>query len=393
MLQRRGSEESERADHPDSVVVTFELNFKKAAERHPLTTEILSFCAFLQPDAIPEELFRTDLKTFVESIAALRRYSLIKRDPQEKILSIHRLVQAVLIDKMPRGIQKQWRVRVVHAVNAKFPDVGFEDWEQHERSLPHALVCAAWTEDYLTPTQESTRLFRKVGYYLLTRGQYSTSEPLLERVLLLYKQHLGPESLAFLSVLDDLALLYSQQGKYGEAESLYHQCLAAREIRSGIDDPNTVSTLSALAFLYVVQGKDEQAEPLLVRARSTLEEQLGAEHPSLCTSLMGLANLYYKQGKYEQAEPLYRQTINIYERHVKVEHSGALFGLALLLHKKGQHEQAGALYYQSQKAEEQRLGATHPRIRESRKFYSEYLRSVGRNVEAAALEAIDESPE
>jgi len=150
LLHRRGSWVGD-GEHPEPVAVTFRLTFEKACERDPRAANILNFCAFLLPDAIPEELFQHDdsfkygTTVFDEAIAALLRYSLIKRNTQVQTYSMHRLVQAVLIDDMPHDLQKQWRDRVVHAVNAAFPKPDFNEWARCERLLSHALACAFWT--------------------------------------------------------------------------------------------------------------------------------------------------------------------------------------------------------------------------------------------------------
>src|SRR5207247_1372170 len=97
-----------------------------------------------------DESFKVDRDTFNSGIAALQRYSLIKRDTQAQTFSMHRLVQAVLIDDMPSDLQKQWRERVVRTLYAALPEVVlFENWNQWERLLPDVLVCAAWSEDEL----------------------------------------------------------------------------------------------------------------------------------------------------------------------------------------------------------------------------------------------------
>jgi hypothetical protein len=64
LLRRRGSlfstDKDKYSEHPESVVVTFELCFTKAREKQPLAIDILRFCAFLHPDVIPDELFLHD---------------------------------------------------------------------------------------------------------------------------------------------------------------------------------------------------------------------------------------------------------------------------------------------------------------------------------------------
>src|SRR5260370_442223 len=80
---------------------------------------------------------------FDDGIAALQRYSLIKRNVEEQTYSMHRLVQAVLIDDMSNDLQKQWRKRIARALNAAFPLPEFKDWARCGRLLPHALACFA----------------------------------------------------------------------------------------------------------------------------------------------------------------------------------------------------------------------------------------------------------
>ncbi len=301
LLNRRKSQVSEYSEHPESVVVTFELCFELAHKRHPLATAILRFCAFLHPDAIPMELFqhddslKHDTNAFREGIIALRRYSLIKRNLQDKTCSIHRLVQAVLIDDISSDLQMQWRRRVVDAVNASFPEPEHTNWRQCERLLSHALFCATWTEDELTPTLGLANLLYKAGAYLRAQGLYSDAETLLARVPPIYEQHLGAAHLDTANALNDLALLYTDLGTYSYAEHLYKQSLAIKVKLVGFKHPTTARSLSNLSALYLKQGKYKQAE------------------------LIDLALLYFYQGEYAQADLLYQQALYLGAEAVATE--------------------------------------------------------------------------
>ena len=57
LLKRRGASGQ---DHPESVTTTFSLSFEKVKTLNPTAAELLEFCAFLHPDAIPEEMFIGD---------------------------------------------------------------------------------------------------------------------------------------------------------------------------------------------------------------------------------------------------------------------------------------------------------------------------------------------
>jgi NB-ARC domain len=53
LLQDRGSHAK---DYPASVATTWSLSFEKVKQSNPASAELLNLCAFLAPDAIPEEI-------------------------------------------------------------------------------------------------------------------------------------------------------------------------------------------------------------------------------------------------------------------------------------------------------------------------------------------------
>jgi NB-ARC domain len=108
LLRRRGTP---LFDHPESVATTFSLSFQKMQQTNAAAAELLLLCAFLYPDAIPEEMITagapdlgpllqavvsSPLK-FDEALAELLNYSLIRRDAAAGMLSIHRLCPSTLI--------------------------------------------------------------------------------------------------------------------------------------------------------------------------------------------------------------------------------------------------------------------------------------------------------
>ena len=133
--------------HPDTVATTWSLSFQQVEQANPAAAELLRLCAFLAPDGIPEELLSqgtADLGDVLRPVAAdeyllneaievLRRYSLVRRNAETKLLSVHRLVQAVLIDAMKEEDQRLWAERAVRAVNSVFPE--YDAWTEAERYL------------------------------------------------------------------------------------------------------------------------------------------------------------------------------------------------------------------------------------------------------------------
>lgn len=378
LLSRRGERASE---YPASVSTTWSLSFARVEQQNPVAAEFLHCCAFLHPDAIPEELFtrgagqlspqlrllECDPLALNEIVSVLLSYSLIRRDRSTATLSMHRLVQAVLLDTLPETLRKQWQGQVIQALAGLFPERVLEDWATTARLVPHALICISWIEHEVQFSLSAAFLLTQTGAYLRERGQYTEAEPLLLRSLAIRKQQLGETHPDTATSLNDLANLYRQQGKYEQAEPLYQRALAIREQQLGETHPDTAKSLSNLAILYAEQGKYKQAEPLLQQALTLQEQHLGLQHPAIATSLHNLAELYRLQGKYEQAELLYQRSLTIFQQQLEPDHpniASGLANLATLYRLQGKYEQAEPLFRQALTIREHTLVPTHPHLAE-----------------------------
>lgn len=88
-----------QGQYPRSVYMVFQMALEKVEKREPLAGEVLRMCAFLHPDGIPVKLFNTlsdNPLLLDEAMAALNDYSLVKRIPERKLLTVHRVVQQVV---------------------------------------------------------------------------------------------------------------------------------------------------------------------------------------------------------------------------------------------------------------------------------------------------------
>ncbi len=93
LLKERGGSIPE---HPDAVATTWSLSFQQVEQKNPAAAELQRLCAFLAPDAIPEEIIMrgaehltaplqalaTSNKLLIDAVSTLRTYSLIRRDPE-----------------------------------------------------------------------------------------------------------------------------------------------------------------------------------------------------------------------------------------------------------------------------------------------------------------------
>jgi len=420
LLRERGSFDQ---GYPASVATTWSLSFEKIRQTIPASAELLNFCAFLAPDAIPEKMLmrgaphlppilqealahpvQFDLVT-----AALLGYSLLHRNMNET-LDIHRLVQIVVRDNIPAKkqsrwsqvqmvfhkqtsvtiqTQKDWKQRAVQVVNVATPDMqDIDQWNDCEQWVPHAQVCATWIEQEHMTFPEAAHLLNEAGYYLDIRARYAEGEPLFVRALSISEQELGAMHPDTASSLNALALLYDHQGKYEQAEPLYVRALSIREQQLGPLHPNTAHTLNNLAGLYRAQGMYEQAEPLYQRALSICEQQLGPLHPNTAIGLNELAVLYYSQRKYERAEPLFVQALSISEQQLGPQHSETatrLNNLAELYRAQGKYAQAEPLYERALAIREQQLGTQHPDTAQSLNNLASLYQDQGKYTETKPL--------
>jgi tetratricopeptide (TPR) repeat protein/transcriptional regulator with XRE-family HTH domain len=363
--------------HPPSVTTTLRLSLEHIERQHPAAPDLLRACAFLSPDAIPEDLLvagaahlgphlqraLVDPYQFDLLLSALRNASLIARSPRTHSLTVHRLVQAVLQDQMEPMEVCLWRARIARVVTTHFPEPDFSSWPQCERWLPCVLVCLPWLETTKDNLPEACELLSRVGHYFLKRGRFEEAEPLLSRAVVLTEQSSGPEHAALIPRLLLQANVFNQQGKHERAESALCRTLVLCKLHLGLSHSKAAEALSSLGGTYYQQGRYEEAESLLCQALQIQEQQLGPAHLDVANTLNELALLYRDQERFEQAEELSQRTVNVRKQHFGMEHpetAYALSGLAIVYRRQGKYKEAEPLQQQALRIQNQYLGPEHP---------------------------------
>jgi tetratricopeptide (TPR) repeat protein len=419
LLKRRGGVVT---DHPEPVANTLALSFQKVQQANPAAAELLNFCAFLHPDAIPEDLISSgaaELGSLLHPVAAdpfkldaalaeLRKFSLIHRDPTTRTLAIHRLTQIVLKDAMNEATRRLWAERTVYALNRVFPNPRFfAAWPLCQLCLPHCQVCAELIAQWNLHFPAAIQLLNRTGYYLMRRGvyaqaavfyqqalaigkqflaeeqhdatetlyrlaelhymlgKYAEAEPLYQQALAIRERVLGTEHPDVALSLHNLALLYADWGKYTGVEQLYQQALAIWEKTLGPQHPDVAEGLSNLAVLYISQRRYAEAEPLLRRSLVIREKAFGEDNPDTVLSVYFLAKLYLDEGKDAEAEPLLRRGLRMCEQVLGPEHpymAAYLGSLALIARRQGRYEDAEGFYQQAREISERSLGPEHPDV-------------------------------
>lgn len=393
-------------DYPETVATTWALSFAQVKKESAAAADLLCLCAFLAPDAIPEEMLArgaselgpvlqataTDPPKLNEALRVLRRYSLVRRNADTHMLSIHRLVQTVHRDSMDQETQRNWAERTVRALNAAFPEIDYGSSENHQYYLqyylPHIQECASLITQYDLYFPETAQLLYQAGVFLYYHGFHPQSQSLHQQALAIRKQVLEPDDPAIAESLNSLAMLFRLEGNHEQAENFHQQALAIRKKSLGPQHPATAESLNNLGVLYRSQGKYERAEPLLKQALSIREHSLGSEHTKTWITFINLTNLYLDQRKYEQAEQLLQQGLTTGKRVLKPGDpfiAQPLNLLARLSYEQGNNGRAETLWKEALAIVEKTHGSEHPTTAERLNDLAELYVAQGRYTEAQSL--------
>lgn len=378
LLKRRGT--FGKHDYPHSVATTWSLSFERVEQSGTLAADLLRLCAFLHPDTIPETMIiagsaelcpalqgiGADPLLLNDAISELRKYSLIRRYPNTKSLTIHRLVQTMLRDSMGREAQRVWAEWAVRMTERAFPNPKVaENWPTCQLYLPHALVCSELVESWEMTFPAAARLLRRTGVYLYERAQYSEAEQLFQRALTMRQGTLAANHATRAESLTDLGILYYTQSNFDEAEALLKQALSISEQLPDMDSTTRADSLTGLAWVYKTQGKFDQAEPLLQQALALHQQQAHPNPVNIAESLNELGVLYNDAGNFELAEQFYRRALTMLEQVLEPHHpfiAGSLNNLAVYYRKQGKFDEAESLFRQAHTLLEQVKGPDHPDV-------------------------------
>lgn len=401
LLGRRGRLIDTR-DHPASVLVTLSLTIEKVQALRPANLPLLHLLAFLQPDSIPYELLeagageareplRRLLKhgpTLYEALGELQSYSLLHPLADSTTLSIHRMVQAVLVDTLTPRQRRQWASLVVRMVNRVFPATDFENWAACERYLPQAQHCAKLIATFHLPLAEGAQLLHRLGFYCYRQARYTEAESYLTQALTLHEAYTTADTQGTARILNTLGLLYYKLTRYTAAAEALQRALDLRQQALGPEDLQTAESLHNLALLYTSQGNYQQAEDYYRRVLTIEARALGPDHIDSARTLNNLALLCFKRSQYAQAEHMYRQALTIYEQTLPPDHPDLLYpldGLGNLAELRGEYQQATAFYQRALEICERAFGELHPETALSLNKLADIYEAEDQDQQAEAL--------
>jgi tetratricopeptide (TPR) repeat protein len=362
-----------------TVSATLSLAIKHVEAEAPASVDLLKLCAFLGPEDIPRSLL-TDGKEHLpeqlrervadelkmnKAIEALRHYSLVDIDMDKSSLSVHRLVQAVVRDRLGEDESKVWAEAAVAVVNEVFPydrdDV--RTWEECARLLPHALATTAYIEELEVMSGNAGGLLNVVGIYLAGRAQHIEAKSALERSLSIKGVVYGQENAQFTAGLTNLGNVLRELGALQGAKGHLERALAIDEQVFGPDHEKVAVDATSLGLVLRELGDLQGAKAHLERALAIGEKALSPNHPHVASLINNLTSVLQDLGDFDGAKTHLERALVISESVLGPDHPTIAIrvnNLGTVLQELGNLEGAKEHFGRALRILHKFLGEEHP---------------------------------
>jgi tetratricopeptide (TPR) repeat protein len=367
-------------EYPDTVATTWELSFQKVQEASPAAADLLNLCAFLAPDDIPKKLLVEGAKHLPESLAAtgqdhvalndalavLRRYSLM--EVADDALAMHRLVQAVVRDRLDEEGKEQWAEVAVDLLNGVYSGdfhSQVDRWLWWGRILPHALSAVGYTENFRLAMPTAGRLLNQAGFYLNNRAEFGAANDCFKRALAIDEATYGPNHPQVAIAMNNLGGVLRSLGDPEGAKTHFERALAIDEAAYGPDHPKVAICVNNLGGVLRVLGDLKGAKVHYERALAIDEAAYGPDHPKVAIRVNNLGGVLRALGDPAAARAHYERSLAIDEAAYGPDHPKVAIrvnNLGGVLRALGDPAAARAHYERALAIMEKVYGPSHPHV-------------------------------
>lgn len=374
LLKRR----SASADYADTVATTWDLSFAEVLKTAPAAVDLLNLFAFLAPDNIPRELLshkdalNDSLKTAVEdglmldhAVAALRKYSLLEATGEA--FSVHRLVQAVVRERLSDDERKSWAEIAVLLVHKAFPMDGREVgvWPICSRLLPHALISMQYANELKVIHRLAGHILNKYALYLYGRAQFSHARDLLEQALVIDEATYGLNHPHVATRVNYLGLVLKQVGDNSGARLKFERALEIAEAVYGSNHPSVAQFRNNLGSILMAEHDYVGAKQQFEQALRIAEKEYGPNNHKVSTILIHLGKVLNLMGDMSGSQQLFERALTIDETEYGPNHHSVardLDHLGTMLRKQGDFAGARLHLERSLSIDEVEVGPNHPYV-------------------------------
>jgi tetratricopeptide (TPR) repeat protein len=377
--QELWGEESPPMGYPKAVGATWSLAMEQVGEESPEAAYLLNLCSYLAPDDIPVELLREGKEHLPEPLASvmadqlimnravrgLSRYSLI--ESKDETLSVHRLVQAVVRDRLDEDDEKECAEIALNLVNEVFPNKSSDvrTWPLCSLLMPHALVAAAHAETLEVAPGETDYILNQIGTYLGGRADFKEAKVLFTRALHLAEQVYGPDHPDVAIDVSNLGSVLQDLGDLQGAKKNYERALAIGEAVCGPDHPTVATLVNNLGDVLQDLGDLQGAKKNFERALAIDESSYGPDHPTVAIRVNNLGRVLQDLGDLKGAKKNLERALAIHESAYGPDHPTVAIGvnnLGLVLKALGDLQGAKKNFERALAIHESAYSPDHPAV-------------------------------
>jgi Domain of unknown function (DUF4062)/Tetratricopeptide repeat len=357
------------------VTATWSLSFTRLRDDSPAAAGLLNLLACCAPDAVPYRILLqpaalppalppgpaaglapllADDLAVGDAIAALRRYSLIS-PPGGGLVSVHRLVQAITLSRLPAGQAAAWREAAAALITAALPPDPQQPaaWPAFAALLPSILAA-------LPPAGEAAH---RAAVYLGYSGSHAAARDLHRQVLAARQHDLGADHPDTLASRAEVAYWTGNAGDPAAARDQYAALLPVRERISGADHDGTLTDRANLARWTGEAGDPAAARDQYAALLPDRERVCGTDHRDTLTDRANLAYYTGQSGDPAAARDEYARLLPVSERVLGADHPETLTTRANLARWTGEAGDPAAARDQSAvllPVRERACGPEHP---------------------------------
>jgi MinD-like ATPase involved in chromosome partitioning or flagellar assembly/tetratricopeptide (TPR) repeat protein len=406
------------ADYPQPVSRAWDLSLDRLQERSPAAARLLELCSVMAPrialDLIYSQAMADVLAPYDPALSErmvigrvvqeINRLALIKLDSNANRIHVHRLVQAVVQDRMTPEQMASARHDVHRVLAAARPRRDVDDpdtWTRFRLIWPHLESSRAMTSG----EEPARQLFVDRVRYLGRRHDLERGRLLGEEVEQAWEEMLKDRSgqdsemaiplrRQLLQLRFNLANILRDEARYGEAKALDEALLGEQRLLLGPEHPHTLMTAGSLAADLKALGQYREAVPMDEVTWPAWKDLYGEDHVRTLAAASNLADSYRLTADIGEALRLDRDTLERHRRTLGPLHPNTLLStsnFARDLLEAGRYEEAVTLMQSARYSCIEALGADSLAALNAQTLLGIALRSTGRPAQAEPhfLEALE----
>ncbi|TDC67531.1 tetratricopeptide repeat protein [Actinomadura sp. GC306] len=405
LFDRRLSElteaDSSGGDLPKPLAAGVSLNLDLLREQDPIAWALLELWAVLDPEPVSSGLLaagRTSaLPPGLENLLAdeprlrgamrdISRFSLGRYDEESSTLQVHRLVRAILNDRLPRERLRQARNHVHAILAAATPNeeqAVESTWARRSEITPHVVpsgVFDAEDDD-----------IRRVGFdqanFLYQSGEYEGSRRMAEIALATWLGRYGPDDDMVLDISRVLANALRGLGDNKAAAELSEDNLKRTRRKFGADHEQTLFAATGFGADLRFRGEFRRAHEIDLEAWRRMTGLLGPGGLGTQVAAHNLGLDLRILGQFHRANEIDQEVL---ERQNKFDESyrqrfRATHNLARDLHALGRYHRAYEMQAESLANLRSVLSPGHAMVLQAKMSHAGTLRKLGRYADAHRL--------